>query len=38
MDNSETIYVDKNMNSYKNLSIEATLINEFIKEQLLEIL
>ena len=38
MDNSETIYDNKNINSHKNLNIEATLINEFIKEQLLEIL
>ena len=31
-DNTSTIYDDKNINSYKNLNIEATLINEFIKE------
>ena len=36
-DNTSTIYDDKNINSYKNLNIEATLINEFIKEQLLDI-
>jgi hypothetical protein len=27
---------DKNIDSFKNLSIEATLINEFIKEQILD--
>ena len=36
-DNTSTIYDDSNINSYKNLNIEATLINEFIKEQLLDI-
>ena len=35
-DNTSTIYDDKNINSYKNLNIEATLINEFIKEQVLD--
>ena len=35
-DNTSTIYDDKNINSYKNLNIEATLINEFIKEQLID--
>ena len=35
-DNTSTIYDDKNINSYKNLNIEATLINEFIKEQILD--
>ena len=36
-DNTSTIYDDSNINSYKNLNIEATLINEFIKEQILDI-
>ncbi len=36
-DNTPTIYDDTNINSYKNLNIEATLINEFIKEQILDI-
>ena len=35
-DNTSTIYDDKNINSYKNLNIEATLINEFIKEQIID--
>ncbi len=35
-DNTSTIYDDKNINSYNNLNIEATLINEFIKEQILD--
>ena len=36
-DNTSTIYDESNINSYKNLNIEATLINVFIKEQLLNI-
>ena len=36
-DNTSIIYDDSNINSYKNLNIEATLINEFIKEQILDI-
>ena len=36
-DNTSTIYDDSNINSYKNLNIEATLINEFVKEQILDI-
>ena len=35
-DNTSTIYDDKNINSYNNLNIEATLINEFIKEQIID--
>ena len=35
-DNTSTIYDDKNINSYKNLNIEATLINEFVKEQIID--
>ena len=35
-DNTSTIYDDKNINSFNNLNIEATLINEFIKEQILD--
>jgi len=36
-DNTSTIYDDSNINSYRNLNIEATLINEFFKEQILNI-
>ena len=35
-DNTSTIYDDRNINSFKNLNIEATLINEFIKEQVID--